>query len=250
MMEEFLQQMVGNTPINAVPANGSLGKEKFVQKSISPFVTDFLVTGKNLFNTDTVTSGQWINFTNGNVEVSASYSYSDYIPVKPSTQYSRKYGNYSAYFYDSSFNKISGISNVGATFTTPVNAAFMRINIATSLMDTEQIEEGSASTAYENFYLSFKFPYFDTTIKRDTFPFQTLATGMNGETAIRIAVKQINLYGADPNKKYCLGIIQRNFSTYGTGAYIYECDLNGNGTTIVAMTSITAYVEPKRGRFV
>ena len=46
MSEEFLQQMAGNTPINAVPADGSLTTPKYADKSITAEKTDFIEVSK------------------------------------------------------------------------------------------------------------------------------------------------------------------------------------------------------------
>lgn len=81
----------------------------------------------------------------------------------------------------------------------------------------------------------------------DAYPFQPLANFNANKTAeieIKKAVKKIEIYGADSSKKYCLGIIQRNFTTYGTGAYIYECNADGSTNKIVAFKSLTSYVIP------
>jgi lysophospholipase L1-like esterase len=81
----------------------------------------------------------------------------------------------------------------------------------------------------------------------DAYPFQPLASFNNNKTAelqIKKAVKKIEIYGADATKKYNLGILQRNFSTYGTGAYIYECNSDGTQNKIVALTSLTSYAIP------
>lgn len=49
MSDEFLQQMAGATPINAVPADKSLTTKKYVERSVIPQVTSFART-KNLFD--------------------------------------------------------------------------------------------------------------------------------------------------------------------------------------------------------
>jgi hypothetical protein len=253
MTDEFLQQMAGTTPINAVPANASLVKEKFIKKSISSHVTDFIVVGKNLFNKNAITKGYWVNPSTGNLEVASGYVVSDYIPVEASTTYTRKKGTwantYSHYYFDSQFNKISGAGTSAdvKTFTTPANAAYIRLNIADGLEGQEQLEIGSVETAYEAYGNKFASPFVDVLANIDAYPFQSNATFTNttAKTEIKKAVKKIEVIGADKTKKYCLGIIQRNFSTYGTGAYIYEADpATGATTKIVAMTSSTSYVEP------
>ncbi|WP_172369561.1 M14 family metallopeptidase [Sporosarcina jiandibaonis] len=95
MTDEFLQQMAGNTPINAVPADNSLTTKKYADKSVTLDKLSFTKKSKNLFN----------GYINGMVVVETSLdlntmytrsSYSIYdgrtavIPIKPNTNYTFK----------------------------------------------------------------------------------------------------------------------------------------------------------------
>ena len=111
--------------------------------------TDFITLGKNLFNKSTVSVGYFVAFNTGLLSVNAPYSASDYIPVLPNTQYIRSYDHQVA-FYDAEKVYISGNNNtVTGAFITPSNCVFLRTTTANTLIDTYQLELGSAITAYE-----------------------------------------------------------------------------------------------------
>lgn len=146
MTEEFLQQMAGTTPINAVPAD----------KSISPTKTTFFKVGKNLFNKVTATYDFFVLETTGALSANTSYVASDYIPVDGNVIYTNNQGFRMA-FYDSAKVFISGLANVvGAdpsiltrTYTTPTNAKYVRTTWLKTKINTAQMELGSSVTSYE-----------------------------------------------------------------------------------------------------
>lgn len=110
---------------------------------------------KNLFNKKTASIGYYVNNTNGNLNAHSSYASSDYIPVKPSTQYIETFGYYLA-FYDSNKVYISGLSlaadvNIPRTLTTPANASYIRISVTAARIDTMMLVEGTVLGDYEPF---------------------------------------------------------------------------------------------------
>jgi len=127
---------------------------------LAPASTNFMtgVTGKNLFNLATVTTGYYVSYLTGLVGANASYDVSDYIPILPGVNYYTNKGHGLA-FYTSSKVFISGLNptaGVGYAFTTPSNAAYMRLNVLPSELSVYQLELGSAGTAYE----AYSFAYF------------------------------------------------------------------------------------------
>ncbi|MEN6313255.1 MAG: SGNH/GDSL hydrolase family protein [Clostridiaceae bacterium] len=119
--------------------------------SVTLAKTDFIVPGKNLFDKSTITAGQYVNWTNGNLSANSGFSASDYIKVSASTEYSRKYSSNIAY-YNSSKVFLSGTQVSGTQFTTPENCTYIRISISNSDVNAEQVELGGTSTTYEAFY--------------------------------------------------------------------------------------------------
>lgn len=123
-------------------------------KSITPEKTSFFTIGKNKFDKSTVEVGKYID-VNGSIFSSASYNLSDYIEVIPSGKITRSYSHVMVYF---DVNKVfvSGVPANGSvssatTTTNPSNAKYARVNVAVSVMDTMQFEEGETKTEYEAF---------------------------------------------------------------------------------------------------
>lgn len=130
----------GSVNVLSEPQIGSVSHEK----------TTFLSLGKNLFNKNTVKVDYYVSAFTGVLLASAGFSTSDYIACKPNTTYTRKQSNYIAYAgMDKSH--ISGTSSSGLTFTTPTNAYYFRISMSNSAVQTEQVELGNVSTAYESY---------------------------------------------------------------------------------------------------
>ena len=63
MTEEFLQQMAGNTPINAVPADGAITTPKIAEKAVTADRTNFLsskVLSNNYFDSTKIIKGKMV----------------------------------------------------------------------------------------------------------------------------------------------------------------------------------------------
>jgi len=115
--------------------------------------TNYITTGKNLFDKNAETVGYYVNYSTGVLFTSATYSVSDYIPVLPSTVYIRTADRQMA-FYDSNKTYISGLSSylaLGVPFTTPSNAAYCRLSVYDTEKDIYQFELGNVQTAFEAF---------------------------------------------------------------------------------------------------
>lgn len=109
------------------------------------------MASKNIFNLATVTSGKYIDYTNGNLVTNVAYYYSDYIYVLPSTIY-HKVTTAQFAFYDVNKVYISGL-NTNTTFTTPSNCVYIRLSFRNiTEVNAEQVELGSVLTSYETFY--------------------------------------------------------------------------------------------------
>jgi len=147
MTDEFLQQIAGSTPINASPATRSLTSGVFAFKSISPELISFFKQSKNLFDPSVATAGYQVNITTGVLDVATTYTTSDFIPVLPSTAYSRSQA-WNMAFYTKDKNFISG-RNDQRQFTTPANTAFVRVSFSSGNLYNYQLELGSTETSYE-----------------------------------------------------------------------------------------------------
>lgn len=132
-----------------------------IAQSTLPFEkTNFIVTGKNLFDKNGATLGYYVSNT-GFIDANATYGYTNYIAVTAGQQYSLN-GSGSRFicFYDANLTVIAGgISTSGTKlFTAPVGAVYTRITFFVVDFDTLQIELGSSSTAFEAFYCTAKLP--------------------------------------------------------------------------------------------
>ena len=87
MSEEFLQQMAGTTPINAVPADGTITTQKIAEKAITTDKTDFISGATNLFDKSKVTPNKNINEINGELIDLVGYNASDFMQVSSGRHY-------------------------------------------------------------------------------------------------------------------------------------------------------------------
>lgn len=110
--------------------------------------------GKNIYNPYTLTAG-YIDENGFVVPGGTKYKFSDYLPVKASTGY---VGNKSMRFiniYDADKAFISTLTSTN-TFTTPSNAAYVRVTLALANITGFQLEEGSSVSSYEAFSYTMK----------------------------------------------------------------------------------------------
>ncbi|MFN4092346.1 MAG: SGNH/GDSL hydrolase family protein [Brevundimonas sp.] len=137
---------------NTLPGDG------LQDQSIAPAKARFLKLGKNLFDKDAAAAGFLVNSTTGQLQASAGWTASDFIPVTPGESYTLSRGNYLAFF--SAGRAILGTgSNPNAnayTVTAPAGAAFLRCSIQPGQIPVDffQVEKGASATAYEAFNYS------------------------------------------------------------------------------------------------
>ena len=121
--------------------------------------------GKNVFHTDSIVEGKFINYTNGQVNNNDEYFYTDYFEVESETEYIGSWynqnGTYNSVmtqfltFYDSDKTFISGLKSSGfpgGVFTTPATCKYVIYSGKLSTWNSLQlmIEKGNvASSAYE-----------------------------------------------------------------------------------------------------
>jgi hypothetical protein len=181
MTEEFLQQMAGTTPINAVPANKSIGKVKMEDSLVELLKGDLLVYAQNKNNYDTMTTGFYIG-DGGTPVVSSGHRYSDFIEVEKGKTYvfNSVFGiNHSAVIYDANNNFIAVLyknflttnaegkllytagstSNGVAVFDG--NVKYIRINTTNDQTGTMFVE----GTVYPLTYLPYKDELYSTKLK-------------------------------------------------------------------------------------
>lgn len=118
-------------------------------------------TGKNLFNKETYKPNKRLDGS-GNEGDYDGYFVSDYMSIKPSTNYKlNKGGNYAVVaWYDNNKNLLSAIvQSYTLPFLSPENAYYARFSFILGSGDagTIQFEENSVSTDYEEYYTKQKY---------------------------------------------------------------------------------------------
>jgi hypothetical protein len=158
------------------------------------------VVGKNLFDAMAVIDGFIVSQTNGNLEVSALYCTSSFIPVMQNTQYARTVitSTKRVAFYDSNRFFISG--GIFDVFTTPSNCAFVRTSCLITEKNTFQLELGSTATAYE--------PYGKA---------NCLLQAFTGTTADGYTVQTIPHPNGRENAVFNQGVVNGDFANGTTG---------------------------------
>lgn len=138
----------------AVVGEDAVGTENIKKKAVTPEVTSFLKTGKNIFNPDTVISGFTLSPTTGAPVASSTYYISPFIPVVAGESFAISNPRYVAFYReDQTFHLESFLNNSGhppAVVKAPQNG-YMRIAISPMFIETIQIERGVVNTPYEPF---------------------------------------------------------------------------------------------------
>lgn len=117
--------------------------------SINLNKVDFITTGKNIFNKNSVVPGRVSS--NGEVIDATDVSTTDYTKILPNTTYIT---NQSMWFneYDNDFKFIAfGFIARNTTFTTKTNTSFIRFSCGNQLLDKAQVEQGTVITGYTPF---------------------------------------------------------------------------------------------------
>ena len=152
--------VTGNPPIPAFfEGMESVFEQELVtdekDKNYGKYKVNVKAVGKNLFNKDTVIKGKYQNCnTNTNdftIANHSNYSISDFVPVKPNTQYTISGTDikYHAY-YDRNKEPITTTGTTNTSFTTLSNAYYMIFNLnSTDDLSKIQIEQGTKATEYE-----------------------------------------------------------------------------------------------------
>ncbi len=169
LSQEVKEGMTGGSV--AVVGKNSVLNENVVDGAITYNKTDFLITGKNLFNKDTVSSKGWyMQYTDGvpvQNEYVLDFCYSDFIKVRPSSTVTINNYLHSYCLYDVEKNFIEGkfVHVNGMTIQIPSNCEYIVVNTTYDAKDTTQVEYGAVATSYEPYTLDVKFLKANTDIK-------------------------------------------------------------------------------------
>lgn len=217
-------------------------------KSVSITKTDFVVTGKNIFNEALATSGYFVNNANGSLNANANYAASDYIEIEASTEYTENaVGGYYMAYYDVNKIYISGQNNGHAsTYTTPATAKYMRCTIPIPYLGAFQIEKGAVSTEYQDYGYIINGGLYQIADSSTSFaPELVLPTKIYALVGQELNIYFDNIMN-DRDTKYDFDVIcaiggqyENYYRTTPTEAGTYEITINAyqNGSVVATATS-------------
>lgn len=178
--------------------------------------------GKNLFNPNTVLTGYFIDDRNGNATANGGSIASDYIEIKPNTNYyitKIPSGNWGAW-YDENKNYISGILGYQSQLS-PSNAKYMRLTVSYTQNNLEyansfMVSKGSVSIPFE--------PYQEKILNIDLQGNElcSLPNGVKDELVVENGrakiIKRVSKYNITGNEAWALSSTESqpyiNFSNY------------------------------------
>jgi hypothetical protein len=162
----------------------------------------------NLFNKEAITVGSYVANSNGLLVASAGYNVSDFIPIKPSTQYAVSGTSEQGAFYDSSKRYISGYTFSSSIPVSPSNAAFLRQSVKDAQLISTQVEEGTTATTFVAYggipSIAGVVQYVDRTVKPN---------GIGNYTSVKLANDAIT--DSSANKIYNLYIYPGTYTEFG-----------------------------------
>jgi hypothetical protein len=145
----------GTVPVVASIADAGVTTGKIADGAITVAKAAFFKLGKNLFNKATATIGVYISPSTGGTTASATFDTSDFIPVTAGqTYYGRgtSHGMRFVAYYNASKTLITDATSTEInSFTALAGAAFVRVSLWHTDLDTFQLEAGAAQTSYEGY---------------------------------------------------------------------------------------------------
>ena len=240
-----LSAMNGTSPTGTTPVDGSVVNSKLANGAVSEVKTSFFKqSSKNLFNPYTVTVGYFVDWSTGNPTVSATYTYTDYEAIVQNTAYVCSKICRMIAFYNSSKVYISGVQNISAksSFTTPTNAAFMRITLYNTDISagSVQIEQGNVATAYEPMY------YFNTAFIQTNGLDASLLLKSNSITNNQISDSTVtppktSFFNKSTKNLFNMYTVTPDYSVYSTNGILSNSGLGWYASDYITIVSSTSY---------
>ena len=152
MSEQFLQQMAGNTPINAVPADGAITTAKLASNSVTAgklLDTTSYSLSANMFDKASVKKGGYYDATTGNWVSANEYLSTPFIRVEEKKKYHRTFFWAHVTFWDKNLNYLDGYEDNAQLVTTPPDTKFVSISLSVGSEQTFMFSEaGKLPTTY------------------------------------------------------------------------------------------------------
>ncbi|UXU58990.1 SGNH/GDSL hydrolase family protein [Staphylococcus agnetis] len=144
---------------------GSLSGQDLTDESVTADKLSIMSRSENLFDKNAIVTGYYVNPSDGVLKENASWRASDYIQVKPNTQYYKTNTSNLYAYYDKSKAYITTSATSTNTFTTPSNASYVRVSVLPADLFKFMVVEGSAAPdSYESFYRFINPDYIDKSL--------------------------------------------------------------------------------------
>lgn len=141
--------------IKSLP-NNIVDTAKIINKSVTPEKVSFIEESKNLIDKNKMIQGYAITATSNGEPVANSTQYvTDFIKITPNQQYTASTNSHRVTFYDIDKKYVSQLYSADQTkytFTTPPNAAYLRINVYATRADDPILNLGSEVLPYEDWH--------------------------------------------------------------------------------------------------
>lgn len=141
--------------IKSLP-NNVIDTAKIINKSVTPEKVSFIEESKNLIDKNKMMKGYAITATSNGKPVANSTQYvTDFIKITPNQQYTASTNSHRVTFYDANKAYVSQLYSADEnkyTFTTPPNAAYLRINVYTTRANDPILNLGSEVLPYEDWH--------------------------------------------------------------------------------------------------
>lgn len=153
MTTEFLEQMTGTTPVNAVPSRGGIVSNHLSKRLVTPNHLDFVVVSDNMLNSNNFMTSTSIDFTTGEPVANDYNDLSDFIPVDGNRDYVFNHVSRWA-LYDESKGFIE--TGTASSVTTTGTNYFIRLVIPNTRTKEAQMNEGSTLLPYDKYKVELK----------------------------------------------------------------------------------------------
>lgn len=128
-------------------SSNQITTENIHDDAVTPDKTNFASLSKNLFDKDSVTHGFTLTVT-GELTPMRTRSTTDFIPVKPNTEYTVSHTSASLLAFNENHEPIGGLL-VSYPRTTTSLTAYVRLSVLTEDVETFQFVEGSVVPSYK-----------------------------------------------------------------------------------------------------
>lgn len=150
--EYFEPYLVEDIEIKGLP-NSSVGTEQIKNDSVTVDKLSFISRSNNLIDKNKISEGYAFD-SSGSIVENAVHAISDYVKITPNQTYTSSTNSTRVIFYNENKEYISQFfsSDFTATFVTPSNAHYLRVNISKTRYEDAMLNIGDKILPYEDWY--------------------------------------------------------------------------------------------------